>query len=147
MKGKCRSTWPPKCRHTLTGVTPGSCTGARAAQSLFLGSDPDPHREAKCCQGDRPGAFSSPHTVSSQMTFILSTQEPRARTAAHGASGPVFPINAELPEGTQGACQEGRETDSHHPRLRNPGPGKLKPASRRGPFKASRGFPWWLSGK
>ena len=69
------------------------------------------------------------------MTFILSTQEPRARTAAHGASGPVFLINAELPVGTQGACQEERETDSHYPCLRSPGPGKLKPARKQGPFK------------
>ena len=46
-----------------------------------------------------------------------------------------FLINAELPVGTQGACQEERETDSHYPCLRSPGPGKLKPARKQGPFK------------
>lgn len=67
----------------------------------------------------------------------------------HGAAGPVFPINSELLAGTQGACQEGRHrlpsSDAsaiRFPCTRSPGPGKLKPASRRGPFKTSRGFPW-----
>lgn len=91
MKGKCRSTWPPKSHHTLTGVT--SYPGARAAQSLFPGSDPDPRREAKCSQGGRPGASLSSHTVNGLVTFILSIQEARARTAAGsmGQLGLFFP--------------------------------------------------------
>lgn len=53
-------------------------------------------------------------------------------------------------------CLLGRERDRlpssdasavRSPCLCSPGPGKLKPASRRSPFKTSRGFPWWLSGK